>query len=303
MMRWSTKKRIEFIDARLFWEGQISRKDLTEFFDISIPQATKDLKEYIEIATENIRYDSSAKHYVATPDFNPVRTSPSSERYLTRLRFAQEGKDKNNFFNGQIPPFSELPRLKRFVDTEILRNLLRTIKNKKAIKVNYQSMRFPQPRTRWITPHSLGYDGSRWHARSLCHNENCYKDFNLSRILSVKKSIQHVFDHSIDYEWYNEIAITIAPHQELEAGPKSCIERDYGMQDGQITFNIKAAFFNYFQFSLGFKDGHEEIPCNEQQIILLNLDEIKTKIDLLKSMTETRIKELINSGNYGIDLD
>ena len=74
-------------------------------------------------------------------------------------------------------------------------------------------------------------------------------------------------------------------------------------QQAKETFYIKAAFFNYFQFSLGFRDGHEEIPCNEQQIILLNLDEIKTKIDLLKSMTETRIKELLESGSHDMNLD
>lgn len=295
-MRWSVTKRIEFIEARLFWEGKISRKDLTAFFEISIPQATKDLKEYSEIAPNNIEYDSSSKHYVATPVFDPVVSSPSSEKYLTRLKFLVGEK----FFNGIIPPFSELPRLRRFVSTEILRDVLLAINNKKAIEINYQSMRLPNPKTRWITPHSFGYDGSRWHVRSLCHNDSFYKDFNLGRILSISESSDHIFDHSVDYEFHNEIGATIAPHPELEAGPKSCIERDYCMQNGQITFNIKASFFNYFKLSLGFRDDHKDIPCNEQQIILLNHDEMKTKIDLLQSMTKAKIKELLESGTYKI---
>lgn len=291
-MRWSAQKRIEFIEARLYWEGKISRKDLTDFFGISIPQATKDIKEYSAIASENIQYDSSAKQYVATQDFNPKISAPSSERYLTRLKLLREKKDSNKFFNGTAPPFSVMPSLKRFVDTELLRSLLLAIRNSEAVKINYQSMSFPQPKERWITPHSLGHDGSRWHVRALCHNAKTYKDFNLGRILSINETTRHVFDHSIDYQWHNEIDIKIAPHPLLEDSPKSLIERDYCMEGGQITVSIKAAFFYYYKLSMGFKDGHEESPPNEQQIILLNLEEAKTKTDLLKSMTESKIKKM-----------
>lgn len=291
-MRWGAKKRIEFIETRLFWDGRISRKDLVKFFDISIPQATKDIKEYIEIAPENIRYDSSAKHYVATGDFNPKISSQTSEAYLTRLRLLQGRKDRDNFFNGgYIPPFSEMPRLGRFVDIGVLRNLLLAIHHEEAIKITYQSMSSPSPNERWITPHSLGHDGSRWHVRSFCHISNLYKDFNLGRILSINETQKHVFDHSIDYEWHNEIAIKLAPNSTLTEGQRACIERDYGMEGGQTTLNIKAAFFYYFKLNFGFRDGHEEFPCNEQQIILLNSDEITAKIDLLKSMTKNKIEE------------
>ena len=70
-MRWSTRKRLEFIESRLFWDGKISRKDLTDYFDVSVPQATKDLKMYSELAPENIHYDNRAKHYQAGTNFKP----------------------------------------------------------------------------------------------------------------------------------------------------------------------------------------------------------------------------------------
>ena len=155
-------------------------------------------------------------------------------------------------------------------------------------------MSSPRPKVRWITPHSLGHDGSRWHVRALCHNAKIYKDFNLGRILSVEKTTKHIFDHSIDYEWITKIDLIIAPNPSLEAGPKSCIERDYCMENGQITVNIRAAFFYYFKLNFGFKGGHEDSRGNEQQIVLLNSEEINTKIELMKSMTKTRIEELPN---------
>jgi len=291
-MRWSVQKRIEFIEARLYWEGKISRKNITDFFGISVPQATKDIKEYSAIAPDNIQYDASAKQYIATQDFNPKISSPSSEKYLTRLQLLQKKNNNNMFFNGTEPPFYVMPSLRRFVDTEVLRKILLIIRNNEAVKITYQSMSSPHQKERWVTPHSLGNDSSRWHVRALCHNAKTYKDFNLGRVLSIKETTKHAFDHSIDYEWHNEIDMIIAPHPLLSDSPRSLIERDYCMENGQITINIKAAFFYYYKLSLGFKDGHENFPPNEQQIILLNLNETKTKIDLLKSMTESRLKEM-----------
>lgn len=297
-MRWSAKKRMEFIESRLFWEGKISRKDITDFFDISIPQATKDIKAYSELALENIRYDPRAKQYVTGPDFKSKISQPSSDSYLSRLRILKESKDRNYFFNGPIPPFSEMPQFRRFVDTDVLRTLVRAIHNKDAIKINYQSMSSSKPKTRWITPHSLGHDGSRWHVRSLCHNEKIYKDFNLGRIIEISNSSLHDIDHSIDYEWHNEISVVIAPNPVLEGGKKACIERDYCMKNGKTSLKIKAAFFYYFKLRFLFNGEQEDKQGNKQQIQLLNLDEINANIDLLKSMSKNKVNELIAAGNF-----
>jgi hypothetical protein len=64
------------------------------------------------------------------------------------------------------------------------------------------------------------------------------------------------------------------------------------MEGGQITVGLKAAFFYYFKMNFGFRDGYESASPNEQQIVLLNLTEVEAKIELLKSMTESKINEL-----------
>ena len=288
-MQWSVQKRMEFIEARLYWDGKLSRKDLIDFFGISVPQATKDIKKYSAIAPKNIKYDSSAKQYKATKNFNPKISNPCSESYLSYLKLIEDNKNTNKFFNGIPPSFSMMPSLKRFIDTEILRGMLRSIHNSEAVKICYQSMALPLSKERWITPHALGYAGSRWHLRGLSHSEKRYKDFNLGRILSINGSAKHIYDHSIDYEWHNDIDITIAPHPQLEDGPKSLIERDYCMEGGQLTVSLKAAFFYYFKRSFGFRDGYKNDSPIEQQVILLNLTEVEAKIELLKSMTKNKI--------------
>lgn len=291
-MRWSTQKRLEFIESRLYWEGKISRSDLTDFFEISVPQATKDIKAYTDFAPKNIHYDKSAKQYIAPQSFEPVLLTPSSERYLTRLKLLQQKEEKHKFFNGTIPPFAEMPRLQRFVDNEILRKILDVLRNKEAVYLTYQSFSGSTPSTRWITPHSLGNDGSRWHIRALCHKDRRYKDFNLGRILSVQQTKIHDFDHSIDFKWHNEVNVKIVANPKLSEALKIATERDYCMNKGFAEIGIKAAFIYYF---------YEEYKVNKQNpdeknpIIIQNREEVDAQVSLLKRMTEENITRLPNT--------
>jgi hypothetical protein len=77
---------VGFIEFRLFWDGQFNRSDLTEKFDISVPQASMDLARYQTIAPNSIRYDGSLKTYVATETFTPVVSTPTARFYLSQLR-------------------------------------------------------------------------------------------------------------------------------------------------------------------------------------------------------------------------
>ena len=45
-LRWSIERRMAFLDACLFWAGQVNRSDLIERFGISVPQASFDLARY-----------------------------------------------------------------------------------------------------------------------------------------------------------------------------------------------------------------------------------------------------------------
>ncbi|WP_161630001.1 WYL domain-containing protein [Desulfogranum mediterraneum] len=290
-MRWSAEKRLEFIEARLFWEGKIGRKDLTEFFRISIPQATKDIKEYIERAPKNIDYDNKSRQYIATPDFKPVLSQPSSERYLGRLKLLHK-IESGTFFNGSIPSYAVMPTARRFVDTDILREILRSVRDNEAINITYQSMTSPKPKARWISPHAIGNDGSRWHVRALCHSSKIYKDFNIGRMLSINDSTPHDFDHSIDYEWHNTLEAKIEPNPQLDKYQKSLIERDYCMEDGCVIISLKAAFFYYFKLNFGFVEGYEELPPTRQQVVPVNLEELEAQATLLKSMTKKQTQKL-----------
>ena len=290
-MRWSTRQRIEFIETRLYWEGKISRKDLTGYFDISIPQSTKDIKAYIERAPDNIRYDNKAKQYVAAEGFKPVFISPDSESYLKRLLTSDAGQDE--FFCGAMPSFYNAPCIQRKIDPNILKYILRNIKAGNAVHVEYQSMSGPGPGWRWITPHAIGFDGFRWHIRAFCHKSRVFKDFNLGRIYKTGESKLHPIDCSNDFQWFTEITFNIEPHPGLTGQQRKGIERDYGMTNGTLEFEVRGAFVFYMLKRLNLEDGHEKNDPIRQQIVLKNREQIENQRQMLEKMSTNKIEETI----------
>src|ERR1700730_4944467 len=91
VLKWGVERRLEFIEFRLFWEGGVNRSDIIDMFDVSMPQASKDLTLYQERAPHNAIYDKSAKRYVASERFESNFLKPDPYGYLSRLRSVAEG--------------------------------------------------------------------------------------------------------------------------------------------------------------------------------------------------------------------
>src|SRR5690606_10205313 len=91
VLKWGVERRLEFIEFRLYWEGGVNRSDIVEAFDVSVPQASKDLTLYQERAPQNAVYNKSAKRYVASETCQPCFLKPDAAHYLTQLRSVSEG--------------------------------------------------------------------------------------------------------------------------------------------------------------------------------------------------------------------
>lgn len=71
-LTYAVEKRLRFIDFLLQQYGAVSRSALTDYFGISVPQASLDIKKYIELAPSNIEYDKSDKLYRSTKQFSRI---------------------------------------------------------------------------------------------------------------------------------------------------------------------------------------------------------------------------------------
>jgi hypothetical protein len=275
--RWSVEQRLEFIDFRLFWEGHVNRSDLVDFFGISVPQASSDLTQYQEGAKGNTVYDKTRKTYVASSKFKPVFFAPSADQYLGQLRQIHSGMiSPDEAWAVNVPAYSIIPTLRRCIKTTTLRCILHAIRNNEALKITYQSMSSPEPSERWVAPHALGFDGSRWHARAWCFSRNTFRDFVLSRFISIGEVKPSEIESSDDIGWQQEVTLRIGPHPALEGGKRKAIELDYGMTEGALEITTRVCLAYYCVLQFGLNRLPSQVMPEHQLIALLNREEVES---------------------------
>ena len=273
--RWGQERRLEFIEYRLRWDGQINRSDLTAFFGISVPQASLDLSEYTKRAQGNLEYDASTKMYRASSSFEPVFASSSLERYLEDLlRDAVNPDVPYGSFLGWHPPVAVVPRPWRRLDTATTISVVMAIRQSLALSIRYQSFSSSSPSLRTVTPHALVNDGFRWHMRAFCHKNGDFRDFLLSRILEVETRYADQERSHEDHAWHHIVQLVLAPHPQLKAAHRGVIELDYGMRGGQCLLECRQALLFYVLQQLGLLEEDSAKSAEAQQIVLKNREKL-----------------------------
>ena len=249
-LRWGVERRLEFIEFRLYWEGGINRIDIMDQFGISMPQASKDLTLYQELAPGNMAYDKSEKRYLAAVRFAPRFLRPDPDQFLSQLRTAaNHAVPLDETWLSKIPRLDSLPVLHRKVDPNFLRTILDAMRNEHALEILYQSMNpnRPDPVWRGISPHAFGYDGLRWHVRAFCHIDSKFKDFLLSRCLRYRPAGEALGKSSDDKEWTELVDVELQPNPMLSKAQQLVISQDYGMKDEKLTVEIRKSLLFYFE--------------------------------------------------------
>jgi predicted DNA-binding transcriptional regulator YafY len=274
--RWGQDRRVEFIEFRLLWEGRINRSELADFFGVSIQQASLDFAKYMVVAEDNMEYDRSEKVYRATPQFEPRFMAPDTQTFLNQLANLTTGTLSSSLsFIGSRPPCDVVTLPTRRVRTDVLLSVLWAIRDLSEIEVTYQSMRRPSATRRWIVPHSLAFDGARWHVRAWCHESNMFRDFVLTRIQEIHTRRVSEVDATKDSEWHTYAVVEIEPRPDLTVGQRDSVITDFGMQNGTLCKTIRRALVQYFVRHLQI-DG----PGNAgQPIVWANREEFKDLVD------------------------
>lgn len=267
--------RFEFIEWRLFWEGHLNRSDLEERFGISTPQASVDLRNYREVAGENIEYNATQKRFVASANIKPRFLRISANRLLLQLRaFVNGVLRRQDVWFSSLPAVDVAPEIVREVRAEVLQRVLEAIQSKSALSVRYQSL--TSSRWRDIAPHALVFDGHRWHARSWCCESEEFRDFVLTRIERLGKLKPVTYDPELDLAWKDKIELKLCPHPELTDEQNDAIQRDYDMRDGVRVIEMRLSLAYYF-----IKRLNLDLDCLEParaQVRLANLAEVEAEI-------------------------
>ena len=229
-LTWSQGSRLRALDAMAFWEGRVNRADLIRRFNISVPQATNDLRRYLELAPGNLRYDPREKAYLAEPGFKPYFDTPSAEAWL------QSGD--MGLIQAMPVEFAPLPS--RRIDAWLLRRVLAAKRGDQELHVLYQPMDEPDPSWRWISPLALGSDSVRWHLRAYNHDADRFDDMLFPRIMKIGKT-RPARPVPPDLDWNRYVTVRIRPARHLSSSQRAVVAADYGMDGEEGTIKVRAA--------------------------------------------------------------
>lgn len=277
--RWSIEQRQAFIAERLFWLGEVNRADLVRRFGVSLGQASSDISRYLASEPAGVTYDKSAKRYVADDSFRPRSIDPGATRFLGELRLVDLGVlAAADTMLGVVPPFDATPVPERPIDPNVLRAVLRAIREKTALDVVYQSMSRPEPQRRVIEPHALAHDGFRWHVRAFDRATATFRDFVLGRSSKPKAAGAADSSPEDDIDWRTFVELMIAPHPQLSPGQSRAIAIDYGIRGRSAALRVRRALLFYALRRLGLDVPPGARPPHEQHIVLLNRDEVQADL-------------------------
>lgn len=261
----SARERMAHIDFTLLFKGEAVRADLTDRFNITGAQATKDFSLYRQLFPNNIEYDAKLRVHKRGEHFTPV----FEYDVLRTLSTISQGYGDG--FIGTITHAipCESPYHLNKPSLAIVAKITEALYKNQALEISYVSTTSGES-TREIVPHTLVDNGLRWHVRAYDRKNNQFRDFVLTRF----KSAQLVQDStpseselkSEDRQWNRFIELELQPHPQYE-GRSKFIEMDYGMVNGFLKIEIRAATAGYL-LRLWNVDCSEKLNLNEPQFHL-----------------------------------
>ena len=258
-MRWEDIKRYQVIEALLLWEGRLNARQLMDYFATSRPTAQKYITEYKQINPDGFDFNSHERAHIAKEDFTPSFINQAFSTYHS-LFFDMD--------DAAVSPLVEcLPQIHRNISPQLVRPILQAIRYKLRLDIGYISLSSPEFEDRIIQPHSLVFDGTRYHVRAFCEKNQDFRDFVLSRF-----SGQFAFEGEAEFGkekdslWQTQLAVSLCPDHRLSELQKKVIARDYQMTDQILTIQVRAALLKYLLQSLRL-DIYQG-AAEQQQIVI-----------------------------------
>ncbi|KPH63431.1 WYL domain-containing protein [Pseudoalteromonas porphyrae] len=259
-----TRRRFNFIELIIHWEGRLTTNHLQKHFAISRSSASNIIQDYIQFYPQSLRYNSSLKGYEATKDFSPCLIDLDLTAYL---KLANQGEDTLTW-----QQFTWLSSPLISIEPHKIRGVLRALNQGLRVDVGYASVSSPEFESRIISPHNLIFDGMRWHVRAYCEKNSGFRDFVLTRFngeCEFEGGAQ--YDQSHDTLWQTQLTVVIEPDPRLTPERAHIIALDHQMTKQpngryQRKITVRAALLLYLLKQLHL-DSYQTKP-EAQQIIL-----------------------------------
>ena len=261
------KKRLQLIEVCLLWEGGVNANTLQKYFDISRTTAQRHIDDYKNHFPNNIvGYDNKAKVHVPADAFRLEITKGDLAEYLSF--FGSHGDSIVVNTETTSSYIELLPTPTRNINPMLIRDIIKACKQRLRLDIGYYSVSSGVTESRIISPHTIIFDGVRWHTRAWCERSQAFRDFVLSRFHDepvIEDSVA-IYTKSDDLDWLKVVDVEIQPDPRLNEAQRHAIELDYKMENGTLRIPVRGALVKYLIQKLRL-DSYDPNPQGQQIII------------------------------------
>ncbi|MBF5056728.1 hypothetical protein Y5W_02022 [Alcanivorax sp. 521-1] len=269
--------RYRLIEVVALWEGRLTTNHLMRAFGIGRQQASKDINTYLaDYGPDNLVYDRFLKGYRPTPGFRPVFTRGVADEYLQMMHAREDLASSFEALTVRELNTEVLLPPARDLRPEVLQPVLQACRERKRVEIEYASLANPEPEYRVIQPHTVVHTGYRWHVRAWCEKNGDFRDFVLSRIGDQPELVTTATMRAEDDEaWRTRVVVRLGPDPRLSEPQQALIQRDYGMEQGELRLETRGALVSYLLQQLRVDAPADQRSPEAQQVVVLNRDEVE----------------------------
>ncbi len=252
-IKWDQQVRFRLIEIIAQWEGRLTTNHLCDAFHIGRQQASRDINKYISLTGQDqLILDRTIKGYRPADSFKPLFTQGTAHEYLMMLHQQYNQEETFEFFNWGEAQSTVLNVPERAISPKIVRSLIAAARANLRVDIDYVSLSTPEIRGRIIAPHSLVYDGIRWHVRAFCEDRNSYRDFVLSRFRNEPDLMDRSQNtREYDDDWNHQVQLTITPNPYLSEKQQCIVADDYAMKNKELEITTRRALVHYYLRRMG----------------------------------------------------
>ena len=235
-LSWSQQQRLHFMERQLLWGRKLTLSMVQEAFDVSRHQASRDIKLYRELVPDNV------------PPYNPADQCYRPGRSFTPLFAVTDPHEMLSVITHPVQnslSLDAVPVLPRQMLDGVLPAVLTAIEYRTAFEAIYASASAPIGVKRVLAPVAIAYVDNRLHMRAWSEEHNGYRDFVLSRILTIPKLLKSTTELPTDLLWETWVDIKLAPNPALSDDGKRLISKEYKLNELGL-YRVRAALVHYF---------------------------------------------------------
>jgi len=261
-LSFAQRQRLQFIEARLIWDGSVRRGQVCEVFDVTPNHLSRDFRRYRHHHAHSLEYDVEKKAYTRGRNFKPLLASGSAEEYLSLLQAYSTSKSTAVVpAMGQVATAESITQPTGSIDPDVLRLVMLALREGRGLSLTYQSLNESDPVPRILWPHTLVFNGDRWHARAFDDRHQAFRDFVLARCIKAElHSSTAPMAATEDTRWHETETVDVVPASRLSDSQKTVVAKEFGMKvgdDGAFVWSaaIRKCLVGYFLYRHRLEHG------------------------------------------------